>query len=197
MILKRFNLKIIINFAPVNLKQKFKMKETWLLLTLSALLFFGCSGTSGSKEGNVSNNMNSQAAATAPATTVSSGTEHLTAQTFKLKVMDYDKNPKQWVFAGDKPCIVDFYADWCRPCRMIAPYLEELAVEYQGRINVYKVDTDDQKELAGVFGIESLPTVLFVPMQGNPSAQKGAMTKEAYKKIIDEFLLKKGTGNIK
>jgi thioredoxin 1 len=73
---------------------------------------------------------------------------------------------------------------------MIAPILEELAVEYEGKINIYKVDTEDQKELAAIFGIESLPTVLFIPMQGNPSSQKGALPKESYKKIIDEFLLK-------
>jgi thioredoxin len=174
------------------------MKKTWLLIILIALFFFGCSGTSGSKEGDNSNKTTSMATDSETKTASSAKKpEHLTAQTFKLKVMDYDKNPKQWVFTGDKPCIVDFYADWCRPCRMIAPILEELATEYQGRINIYKVDTDDQKELASVFGIESLPTVLFVPMQGNPSSQKGAMTKESYKKIIDEFLLKKGTGNFK
>jgi thioredoxin len=111
--------------------------------------------------------------------------------------MDYEKNPQQWVFEGDKPAIIDFYADWCRPCRMIAPILEELAAEYDGKINVYKVDTDAQRELASVFGIESLPTVLFIPMQGKPSAQKGALSKEAYKKIIDEFLLKQPAGAIK
>jgi len=109
--------------------------------------------------------------------------------------MDYEKNPQQWVFAGDKPAIVDFYADWCRPCRMISPIMEELAVEYQGKVNFYKVDTEAERELAAVFGIQSLPTVLFIPASGNPSAQKGALPKESYKQIIDEFLLNKPTGN--
>ncbi|HPI87425.1 MAG TPA: thioredoxin domain-containing protein, partial [Bacteroidales bacterium] len=86
--------------------------------------------------------------------------------------------------------IVDFYADWCRPCRMIAPIMEELAAEYEGKIDIYKVDTDDERELAAVFGIQSLPSVLFIPMTGKPSLQKGAMSKEAYKQIIDDFLLK-------
>ncbi len=117
--------------------------------------------------------------------------EHLTAATFKLKVMDYVKNPTQWVYEGDKPCIVDFYADWCRPCKMISPILEDLSQEYKGQIVVYKVDTDKEKELASVFGITSLPTVVFIPMSGNPSAQAGALPKESYKQIIDEFLLKK------
>lgn len=120
--------------------------------------------------------------------------EHLTKETFKLKVMDYEKNPKQWVFEGDKPCIIDFYADWCKPCKMIAPIMDELATEYAGQINIYKVDTEDQRELASVFGISSIPYVLFVPAQGQPSAQRGALPKESYKKIIDEFLLKKDTG---
>ncbi len=121
--------------------------------------------------------------------------EHLTKETFKQKVMDYEKNPRQWVFEGDKPCIVDFYADWCKPCRMIAPILEELAAEYKGQINIYKVDSDEERELASVFGITSLPTLLFVPLQGNPSAQRGALSKDDYRQIIKEFLLKPATAN--
>jgi len=168
------------------------MNKTGYLFILVTFLFISCNGTSGSKDGNNPGN------ATTPSTdsgsvkneSAAGKPEHLTAQTFKLKVMDYDKNPQQWIFEGDKPAIIDFYADWCRPCRMIAPILEELAVEYEGKINIYKVDTEAQRELAAVFGIESLPTVLFIPMQGKPSSQKGALPKESYKKIIDEFLLK-------
>ena len=93
----------------------------------------------------------------------------------------------------DKPAVIDFYADWCRPCRMIAPIMEELAAEYEGEVHIYKIDTEAQRELASVFGITSLPTVLFVPAEGRPSAQKGALPKESYKKIIDEFLLNKNT----
>jgi thioredoxin len=119
---------------------------------------------------------------------------HLTAETFKAKVMDYKKNPSNWVFEGDKPCIVDFYADWCKPCKMIAPIMDELAVEYAGKIDIYKVDTEKERELAMVFGINSIPYVLFVPAQGQPSAQRGALPKESYKQIIDDFLLKKNTG---
>jgi thioredoxin len=115
----------------------------------------------------------------------------LTKETFKQLIMDYEKNPRTWVFEGDKPAIIDFYADWCRPCRMIAPIMEELAVEYEGQVDIYKVDTEAQRELASVFGITSLPTVLFIPAEGKPSAQKGALPKESYKQIIDEFLLNK------
>ena len=168
------------------------MKKIGYLIVLTTFMFISCNGTSGSKgTSNVST-----ATAIAPdggstKTGDESGKpEHLTAQTFKLKVMDYEKNPQNWVFEGDKPAIVDFYADWCRPCRMIAPIMEELAVEYKGKIDIYKVDTEAQRELATVFGIQSLPTVLFIPMQGRPSMQKGALSKEAYKQVIDDFLLK-------
>ena len=108
--------------------------------------------------------------------------------------MDYEKNPKTWVFEGDKPCIVDFYADWCKPCKMIAPIMDELAEEYAGKIDIYKVNTEKERELASVFGISSIPYVLFIPAQGQPSAQRGALPKESYKQIIDEFLLKKNQG---
>lgn len=175
------------------------MKKTGYLFILITLMLISCSGTSGSNDGNTPGKATAQSAEGGSSSndTKAGKPEHLTAQTFKLKIMDYEKNPQQWVFEGDKPAIIDFYADWCRPCRMIAPILEELAAEYDGKINVYKVDTDAQRELASVFGIESLPTVLFIPMQGKPSAQKGALSKEAYKKIIDEFLLKQPAGAIK
>jgi len=174
------------------------MKKTGYLLVLITFMFISCNGTSGSKDGKTPPGVTTMQATdggSAKTGGEAGKLEHLTAQTFKLKVMDYEKNPQNWVFEGDKPAIVDFYADWCRPCRMIAPILEELAVEYEGKINVYKVDTEAQRELASVFGIQSLPTVLFIPMQGKPSMQKGALSKEAYKQIIDDLLLKTPTSN--
>jgi thioredoxin len=166
------------------------MNKLGYLIILPALFLLSCGGTN-------SQDASGQAAIqkTETGSTKSDGKlEHLTSQTFKQKVMDYEKNPQEWVFEGDKPAIVDFYADWCKPCRMIAPILEELSEEYKGQIVVYKVNTDEQKELASVFGIQSLPTVLFIPMSGKPSAQKGALSKEAYKQIIDSFMLKKTAG---
>ena len=117
--------------------------------------------------------------------------EHLTVKTFKEKVYNYETNSGTWKFEGDRPCIVDFYADWCKPCKMIAPYLEELAEEYKGQIDVYKINTEQQRELSRVFGVKSIPTVLFVPMKGQPQVSKGAMPKANFKKAIDEFLLGK------
>ncbi len=173
------------------------MKKLGYLIVLATFMFISCSGTSGNKEqGNTSALPVKSTDGTPAKAAASEGKpELLTAQTFKMKVMDYEKNPQQWVFEGDKPAIVDFYADWCRPCRMIAPIMEELAVEYKGKVDIYKVDTEAQRELAAVFGIQSLPTVLFIPKEGKPSMQKGAMTKEAYKQVIEDFLLKNPTGN--
>ena len=93
------------------------------------------------------------------------------------------------MFAGDKPAIVDFYATWCGPCRQVAPILEELAKEYDGKIVIYKIDTDKEQGLAAAFGIRSVPTILFIPQQGKPQVAQGALPKEELKKAIDEFLL--------
>ena len=121
---------------------------------------------------------------------------YLTKADFLKKIVDYEKNPTQWIFLGDKPCIIDFYADWCRPCRIASPILEDLAEEYKGRINVYKVNTDREKELSAAFGIQSIPAFLFCPMSGTPQmsagiAQTAEETQAIFKKIIEEFLLKK------
>ena len=117
--------------------------------------------------------------------------EHLTYETFKEKVWDFEKNPEEWVYEGDVPCVIDFYATWCRPCKMVAPIMEDLANEYKGKIKIYKIDTDKEKKLAGVFGIRSIPAVLFSPMKGKPMMQTGALPKEEYVKIINTELLNK------
>ncbi len=113
--------------------------------------------------------------------------KHLTTQEFKEKVFNYEQN-REWKFEGDKPCIIDFYADWCAPCRMVAPILEQLAKEYDGKIDIYKVDTEAEQELAMVFGIRSIPSLLFVPKNGQPQMAMGALPKETFVKAIDEVL---------
>ena len=113
----------------------------------------------------------------------------LTAETFQKLVWNYKKNPKEWVFAGDQPCIIDFYADWCRPCKMVAPIMEELSKEYKGRVRIYKVNTDEEQELAGAFGIRSIPSLLFVPVTGQPKMAVGALPKEALKQAVEQELL--------
>ncbi|MBN3034846.1 MAG: thiol reductase thioredoxin [Bacteroidales bacterium] len=115
--------------------------------------------------------------------------EFLTAKTFREKVWDYQAEPAQWVYKGEIPCIIDFYADWCKPCRMVAPIMDDLADIYSGRVKVYKIDTDKERELATVFQITSIPAILFSPMEGKPALQPGALSKENYISIIDEFVL--------
>jgi thioredoxin len=120
--------------------------------------------------------------------------EHLTKQTFQEKVFNYENN-KEWKYEGDLPCLIDFYADWCGPCKMVAPILEELAEEYKGKINIYKVDTEVEQELAGIFGIRSIPSFLFCPSDSQPQMAMGALPKETFKKAIDDILLKETVQN--
>lgn len=114
---------------------------------------------------------------------------HLTTVEFKEKVFNYEQN-KEWKYEGQLPAIIDFYADWCAPCRMVAPILEELARDYDGKIVVYKVNTEEEQELAAVFGISSIPTLLFVPKEGQPQAAMGALPKQTFEKAINDVLLK-------
>ncbi len=118
--------------------------------------------------------------------------EHLTKQTFSDKVFNYEQN-KEWKFEGQLPCIIDFYADWCQPCKMVAPILEELSEEYKGKINIYKVNTEQEQELSAAFGIKSIPSMLFCPADGQPQMAQGALPKESLVNVINDVLLKKKT----
>lgn len=118
-------------------------------------------------------------------------TIHLTKAEFLTKVANYEANPQEWKYLGDRPAIIDFYADWCGPCKSIAPVLEELAAEYDGQIYIYKINTETEQELASVFGIRSIPSLLFVPMNEAPQMAQGAMPKSAFKEAIETVLLKK------
>ncbi len=113
--------------------------------------------------------------------------EHLTTETFKEKVFDYEKN-KDWKFVGELPALIDFYADWCQPCKMVAPVLEELQNEYKGKINIYKVNTEEQRELSGIFGVRSIPSLLFIPMDGQPQMAQGALPKDTFEKVFADVL---------
>ena len=118
-------------------------------------------------------------------------TIELTKADFLTKVMDYEANPQEWKYLGDKPAIIDCYASWCGPCKMVAPILEELAEEYDGQIYIYKVNTEKEQELAAMFGIRSIPSILFIPMGEQPQMAMGAMPKSSFKEAIDKVLLKK------
>ena len=114
----------------------------------------------------------------------------MNSEMFQQKVMDFKNNPKTWNFKGDKPAIIDFYATWCGPCKATAPVLEEVASDYAGQIDVYKVDVDKQRELAALFGIRSIPSILFIPKTGEPTMQNGAMNKAQFEEVIKSVLLK-------
>jgi len=113
--------------------------------------------------------------------------EHLTTKTFKDKIFNYEEN-KDWKFAGNLPALIDFYADWCGPCKMGAPILEELASEYNGKVQFYKVDTEQERELAAIFGIQSIPSLLFIPKEGQPQMAMGALPKDTFKQAFKDVL---------
>ncbi len=148
---------------------------------LALILFLGATacGNAQTNNKNVSNVKNKN-------TTVS-----ITKADFLKKVVNYETTPNEWKYLGDKPAIVDFYANWCGPCKMIAPILDELAAEYGDSIVIYKVNTENERELAAAFGIRSIPALLFIPKNGKPTMAQGAMSKADFKKTIDELLLGK------
>lgn len=114
--------------------------------------------------------------------------EHLNKETFKTKVFDFEKN-QEWKFEGNIPCIIDFWAPWCGPCRMVGPVLDELSKEYEGKLNIYKINTDEEQELGAMFGIKSIPSILFVPVEGQPKMAVGALPKNNLVEIIEKELL--------
>jgi thioredoxin len=152
-------------------------KLTFLLLFLVSFTFTACSSND-NKGNNGSANTDGQV-------------NKLTAESFQKLIWDYKANPRDFVFKGDQPCIIDFYADWCRPCKMVAPIMDELSKEYQGKVRIYKVNTDEQRELAGLFNISSIPAVMFVPKNGKPQMSVGAMQKPAYLELIRNVLVVK------
>lgn len=118
-------------------------------------------------------------------------TINLTKSEFLAKVANYEESPSQWKYLGDKPALIDFYADWCGPCKALAPVLEELASEYEGQIYIYKIDTEKEQELAALFGIRSIPSLLFIPVGEQPQMAAGALPKQQLKEAINNILLKK------
>ena len=164
-------------------------KLTFLLLILTPLLAQACQGTGATEkekekqnETMVSNDEGDKAVI------------HLTAEEFRQKVVDY-KNSKKWDYQGNKPCLIDFYADWCAPCKITSPIIEDIAKEYKGKIQVYKVDIEKEKELASVMGIRGIPTFLYCPVEGKPRMSSGIGqseedTRQMFKNNIEQFLLK-------
>lgn len=114
--------------------------------------------------------------------------EHLTLSAFKERIFDYETE-KEWKYKGEVPAIIDFYADWCGPCKMVAPILDKLSAKYEGKLSIYKVDTEAEQELASMFGVQSIPTILFIPKDGQPRVSMGAMPEKEFERVIAELLL--------
>ncbi|MBN1199477.1 MAG: thioredoxin [Bacteroidales bacterium] len=165
------------------------MKKYSILIGFALVLSLtACS----SNDGNKSSNTTARLEASSDGNLTDEGkVMHLNAEQFKNLVWDYSKNADTWVFKGDLPVIIDFYADWCRPCKMVAPIMDELAAEYKGKIRIYKIDTDKEKELAQVFNIRSIPAVLFVPKDGKPQMSVGALPKPTFITAITDVLMVK------
>jgi thioredoxin len=165
-------------------------KQFLSVLLVASLMLFGCNQSTGNgqatKDGEVT-------------TSVSSNPEagkviQMNKDMFIDRVFNYVESPDTWVYKGDKPCIIDFYADWCGPCKKIAPIMAQLAEEYKDQIVIYKVDTDKERELAQIFGIRSIPSILFCPAEGQPQMTMGALPKEEFEKMIKNLLLKPAGG---
>lgn len=168
-----------------------------LMLLFSTMFLMTQACTNGKTENTeAENTAKTEVAKPAKAEENKGGVITLSKQDFLTKVWNYESTPDKWVYNGDKPSIIDFYADWCRPCKIAGPILEELAIEYKDDIYVYKIDTEKERELAAAFGIQSIPAFLLIPQDGQPQMSAGIArtpeeTKEMFRKIIEEFLLKK------
>lgn len=162
-------------FASLLIQNNKKTEMKKLLITAFALLAFAAGSQAQTNNKNAKNMK----------------TIALTKADFLKKVADYEKNPEEWKYLGDKPALIDFYASWCGPCKALAPVLEELAAEYGDQIYIYKINTEEEQELAAAFGIRSIPTLLFIPMEGKPQMAQGALPKASLKEAIDKVMLGK------
>ncbi len=156
-----------------------------IIILLASFATYSCTSTKGNQE-NTNTRVTNE--------TISGNKvvpEHLTYADFLKKIWNFEKSPQQWIYEGDKPCVIDFYADWCGPCKRVAPIMDEMASKYAGKVKFYKVNVDKENKLASAFQIRSIPAVLFIPKKGKPMMQVGLLPHDTYVKIIDEQLLHK------
>lgn len=161
-------------------------KRILSIAMVASLAMFGCNQSTGNGQTTSGEPVKS---ATASANSDEGKVVQMNKAMFLERVFNYEKNPDTWVYEGNKPAIIDFYADWCGPCKKIAPIMAQLAEEYKDQIVIYKVDTDKERELAQVFQIRSIPSILFIPAEGQPQMIMGALPKAEFEKMIKEVLL--------
>ena len=163
------------------------MKKNAIIALLALFALTACQAKPKQNNETLENNNNTTEISTTQ-NKKTMNTVKLTKAMFLEKVANFEANPDEWKYLGDVPCIIDFYADWCGPCKAVAPVLEELAAEYAGKLIIYKVDTEVEQELAAAFGVRSIPTLLFCPMDGAPQVARGALPKESFKEAIKDVL---------
>lgn len=163
-----------------------QIKTSLYILLTSALTFSAC--THNKKAENNSQIQTVSKTDDTAKTSAEGNVNYLSTADFRLKIMDYTVHQTEWVFEGERPAVIDFYTTWCGPCKMMAPIVEETAKAYAGKVDFYKVDIEKEQELAQTFGIQSIPTFLFIPAKGKPTMQMGAMSKETFEKMVDENL---------
>jgi thioredoxin len=152
-------------------------KASILVFSLLIIVFISCRCAGGNKSDDT------------PADVKEGVVNQMSKAMFLKLVFNYEKNPKEWSYEGKQPCIIDFYADWCRPCKMVAPIMEELAAQYKGEVIFFKVNTDQERELSQTFGIKSIPSVMYIPAKGEPQMSVGVLTKDAFLERIKTLLL--------
>lgn len=163
-----------------------QIKTSLYILLTSAITFSAC--THNKKTENKSHIQTVSKTDDTAKASAEGNVNYLSTADFRLKIMDYTVHQTEWVFEGECPAVIDFYTTWCGPCKMMAPIVEETAKAYAGKVDFYKVDIEKEQELAQTFGIQSIPTFLFIPAKGKPTMQMGAMSKETFEKMVDEYL---------
>ena len=171
------------------------MRHLFLVISIVALALQGCNSSQAKvNEGQNDVGKGEVVQNTTESPAEQSGSLKLTKDIFLKQVWDYESSPREWVYKGDKPALIDFYADWCGPCKIASPILDEISKEYSGKIYVYKIDTQVERELAAVFGINGIPAFLYIPVSGRPVMMSGiGRSKEDTKKMfidnIEKYLL--------
>ena len=170
------------------------MKKLVFILAVAVISLQSCNAGQAKNNGNENNSKDTPAETVSASNAAEGGTVKLNKAKFLAEVWDYENSPKEWKYKGTKPAMIDFYADWCGPCKIAGPILEELSGEYAGKITIYKIDTEVEQELAGVFGISGIPAFLYIPLDGKPSMTSGIArskedTKKMFKENIDNMLL--------
>jgi thioredoxin len=161
------------------------------MIMVFSFAFFSCSNMQGNQKETKVSIADGEAEGGDTDSQTTGKVEYLSYDTFLTKVWNFEANSQEWIYEGDIPCVIDFYADWCGPCKRVAPIMDDLAAKYDGKVKIYKINTDKERQLSSAFGIRSIPAVLFVPMKGKPMMQTGALPKDQYIKIIEDELLKK------